>query len=186
MHDILQKIELRQLLLIMGGLLLLLLTIFMTFFISPQYKEYQGILKSRDILKKVVVDNNDLVNQLQFEKKSVSQLNKKLHGDMASLPLNQIESYIIGRLQKISWQHNVELSGIRPTVGETVDSFQEVVFNVKLSGDYFDLYSWINELRKELGFTVIKQFEMRPQQQNKSTPRLLANLTMASYRGVQK
>lgn len=186
MNDYLKRFEPRQLLLVMSGLVLLLLAVLITYLISPQIKEYRGMLKSRDSLKRVVVNNSSLVNQLQLEKKTVTELNKKLHGDMAGLPLNQIESYIIGRLQQISWQHNVELSGIKPSVGATVDSFQEVVFDVNLAGDYFNLYSWISDLNKELGFTVIKQFEMRPLEQNKVSPRLVAKLTMASYRGIQK
>ena len=186
MNEYLQRFEPRQLLLIMSGFTLLLLTLLITYFISPQLKEYRGMLKSRDSLKRVVVSNSDLVNQLQLEKKAITELNKKLHGDMAGLPLNQIESYIIGRLQQISWQHNIELTGIKPSAGATVDSFQEIVFDVNLSGDYFNLYSWIRDLNKELGFTVIKQFDMRPQEQNKVSPRLVAKLTMASYQGVEK
>lgn len=185
MQDYLQRFEPRQLLLILSGIVLLFAAVLITYVVKPQFKNYSSTLKSRDSLKQVVDNNRGLEIQLKMEQKAIAELNKKLHGDMANLPVNQMESFIIGRLQHISWQHNIELIGIKPSTGEKLEKYQEILFNVNLSGDYFDLYTWIKELSNELGFTVIKQFEMRPQQQNKVSPRLSANLTMASYRSIQ-
>lgn len=186
MNKHLEKLETRQLLLLMSGIALLLLATFTTYFISPQFKEYRNILKSHDNLSQKIISNQNLINQLQSAKNSVTQLNIKLHGDIANLPISQIESYLIGRLQQISWRHNVELTGIKPSAKKEINSFQEVVFRVNLAGNYFDLYSWIKDLRKELRFTVIQQFEMHPIEQKKNNSRLAASLTIASYIGSQK
>ena len=182
----LEKLEPRQLLLLMGGFMLLLIAILTTYLISPQFKEYRNILKAHDSLSKKIISNQSLKAQLQAAKSSVSQLNTKLHGGIANLPVSQIESFLIGRLQQISWKHNIELTGITPSAKEEKDSFQEIVFRVSLTGSYFDLYSWIKDLRKDLIFTVIQQFEMHPIEQNKSNSRLSASLTIASYIGSQK
>lgn len=184
MQKYLQKLEPRQLMLLMSGILLLIVAILITYFVMPQLKEYRGMVKTRDSLKLLVVNSDDLISQLQLGEKSVSELNKKTHGDMATLPVNQLESYIIDRLQQISWKHNIDLLSIKPSSGEAIGKFREILFSINLSGDYFNLYTWISELNTQLGFTVIKQFEMRPLGQHETSPVLSAKLIMATYRGM--
>ena len=112
-------------------------------------------------------------------------LRRRLHGDMANLPPKEIEAYIIGRLQAISWRNRVELVGVEPNSGEMIESFREMLFTVRLAGDYFDLYNWLRDLGKELGFVVIKRYQMSPVDRNEEVPRLSAELTIASYRTVE-
>ncbi len=186
MQDYLNKVEPGKLRLFTGGLILLIATALFTYVVWPQMKTYRGVVKTRTLLESAVTNRSELNNQLATEKAEVEALNKRLHGDMANLPARQMETYIIGRLQKISWQHRVELAGVRPSTGEIIKTFQEILFDVNVAGDYLDLYAWLRELRKELGFVVIKQYEMRPIEQNKESPRLMVKLTMATYRSMQQ
>ena len=105
-----------------------------------------------------------------------------LHGDLAGLPAKELTAYTVGRLQSISWQNRVELVGVEPMEGEDIESFHELLFRVRLTGDYFDLYNWLRDLSRELGFIVIKQYEMAPISLSDQNPRLRAELTIAAYR----
>jgi hypothetical protein len=100
------------------------------------------------------------------------------------LPDKQLEAFVIGRLQGISWRNHVELRGVKPGKGEVVRIFREVLFDVEVSGDYFDLFAWLQELRRELGFVVVKQFAIRPLERDKENPRLSVKLSIVSYRRV--
>ncbi|MDH3871745.1 MAG: hypothetical protein OEU44_05990, partial [Gammaproteobacteria bacterium] len=63
-----------------------------------------------------------------------------------------------------------------------VYKFEEALFEVEISGDYFDLYNWLQDLGEDLGFVVVKHFKLRPLDQNETSPRLNAKLTIVSYR----
>jgi len=116
----------------------------------------------------------------------VGVLERDLHGDMANLPPKQMEAYIIGRLQGISWRNDVQFIGVQPADGGLSEQFSELLFNVELQGQYFDVFAWLESVREELGFVVIKQFEMTPvNQSGAEAPELQVNLTMASYRRVE-
>jgi hypothetical protein len=112
----------------------------------------------------------------------VEILSRTLHGDMANLPDKQLEAFIIERLQEISWRNQVELVSVKPRRGQVVPLFREVLFDVEITGDYFDLFAWLQSLAKELGFVVVKQYVIRPIDSDKESPRLSVNLTIVSYR----
>lgn len=181
MTPYLKKFDVRQINLIMGGLLTLAIIATMTYLINPQFKEYQNANKIHTQLKHTILKDRQIIDNLRNEKNTATPLAKKLYRDLESLPLNQIEAYIIGKLQQISWQHNIELAGIKPSFSQRPDSFQEIEFKINVSGDYFDIYAWVTSLNKEFYFTVFKQFEMRPLEQSKMVPRLQANLIMVAY-----
>ena len=116
----------------------------------------------------------------------VEVLERTFHGDMANLPLKQMEAFIIGRLQGISWGNDVQFVGVQPADGGLSGPFRELLFNVELQGQYFDVFAWLEAVREQLGFVVIKQFEMSPiNQSGIDEPELQVSLTMASYRWVE-
>lgn len=182
----LNTIPVRQIQLVMWSLVALLSVALVTYLILPQLKDYKKSSQTRAVLEQAIASKDALAMQLTTEREQVSAFDKKLHGDMANLPSNQMEAYIIGRLQNISWQHKIELVGVKPSMGQEIKNFQEILFDVDVSGDYLNIYTWLGELARELGFVVIKQFEMSPVNQGKSVPVLRAKLTIASYRSVSK
>ena len=102
---------------------------------------------------------------------------------MADLPEKKMESFIIGELQNISWNHEINLIGVKPVKGNEIQMFQEILFKVQLSGEYFDLYKWLHDLRDQLGFIVIKSLELNSINDSDSNAALLMRLTIASYKG---
>ena len=122
---------------------------------------------------------------LQQQHALIQDLRFRLHGDMANLPVRQVEAYIIGRLQRVSWNNNVELVSVEPATGERVQIFQEILFNVELVGEYDDLYHWLWEARNDLGYVVVKQYGLKRQNDDDEEPLLVAELSLASYRAVE-
>ena len=181
MYELMDKLDRRQLNLIVIGILALLAGTLATYLVWPQVKAYREASQSRTVLDKAVA-NSDLAQQLDKLRSDVSGLRQRLHGDMANLPEEQMEAYVVGRLQNISWRNHVELTGVEPKAGDQVENFRETLFEVKLSGDYFDLYNWLRDASKELGFVVIKQYQMTPVRPDAEDTLLGVRMTMAVYR----
>jgi len=151
----------------------------------PQAKAFRSAHNEVALLEQAAQDGQELDRHLQEQYASIDDLKYRLHGDMANLPVKQVEAFIIGRLQKISWGNNVELVSVEPTTGERVQIFQEILFHVELVGQYDDLYQWLLEARQDLGYVVIKEYGMSRNNNEDDSPLLLAELSLASYRAVQ-
>lgn len=164
---------------------LLIVVLIASIVIWPKLETIEKYKKVKTTLQQHIKSSSDIDSQLSQERKEVETFNKMLHGDMANLPKKQVEAYILGRLQSISWNNQVQLSGVKPSKGEVIQNFQEVLFDVSLVGDYEPLYLWLSDLRQELGFVVIKRFEIRPVDATEQEPKLNVNLTMASYRRAE-
>lgn len=180
----LERLDDRSLLLLLAGIAGLLLAVGVVYLLTPQYKALNTAVETRSTMRETVAKGKAVFGELEQLADEVTQLRKRVHGDMANRPLKQMESYIIGRLQKISWQHGVELRGVAPGPGRSVQMFKEIVFDVELVGDYFDLVAWLRELSRQLGFVVVKEYRLRPLNATADEPVLSMNLKMVSYRLV--
>ena len=102
------------------------------------------------------------------------------HGAIREMP------FVIGRLQKVSWATEVELISVQPGSGKQVQNFRESLFEVKLNAHYHDFFEWLQTVNDELGYIVVKKFEIRPDEQDAlDNPELSLQLTLVSYRMVQ-
>jgi len=151
----------------------------------PGFKAYRSATKTVAILEETRVSNDDLDRQLEERRDNIEQLKFRLYGDMANLPLRQVESYVIGRLQDISWRNDVELISVKPTSGQQVQIFTEVLFNIELIGEYSNIYRWLWDAKNELGFIVVKEYEMRRRDNIDDNPRLVTEISLASYRAQE-
>jgi len=186
MNDYLQDAEPRFVALILIIITALILTVQGMYLLWPQFKSYRELNNSYQILQKAASGQDGLEQQLTNTRAEVENLSYQLHGDMAGLPAKQMESYIIGRLQKISWQSGVELASVIPGKGKQVQMFQETLFNVKINASYFNFFNWLQSINNELGYIVVKKFEIRPLgRQDAEKPKLNISLTLVSYRMVK-
>ena len=79
----------------------------------------------------------------------------------------------------------MELVGIEPSEGALSNGYAELLFNVQLEGDYFNFYRWLRQVSDQLGFVVVKDFDIdRGALANGVDPQLNIRLTMAAYRRV--
>lgn len=182
MQDLLYRFGLREFRMLLIGLCIVLVTLSIAVAVVPKAKAFWAAVKTVDLLEENSRDLGELEQHLQERQAAIEDLRFRLHGDMADLPVRQIEAYIIGRLQKISWRNNVEFVSVEPAAGEQVQIFRESTFNVRLVGQYGDLYRWLWEAKNELGFVVVKEYGLTRQDNVDDNPRLLANVSLASYR----
>ena len=185
MLAVLSRFDRREFWLILGVTVVAVIALLFTYLVLPKIKTYRGIAKTETTLSKVVESGDLLDTQLARLDGDIDTLRRRLHGDMASLPEKEIEAYVVGKLQRMSWQNNIQLVGIEPSAGATIETFHEILFRVSLAGDYFDMYQWLREVSSELGFVLIKQYEMKPMDNFLQNPRLSVTLTMATYRALR-
>lgn len=178
----LQRLDVRSLTLLLGGITLVVAAGLFSYLLWPQFKAYRSAVESRNSLQSVVANDNKLIETLGALRNEVRTLRERLHGDLAALPTKEMQGYIIGRLQGISWRNSVEFVGMQPREGESIENFQEILFDVQLLGDYFDLYDWLRDASKELGFVVVKQYQMSPVRPDAEDVQLGVKMTMAVYR----
>ena len=178
----LEKLEIREFRLALLGLGLIVTSIAVAFALLPGAKAYRSASKAVAVLEDAQNNSADLEQQLQEREANIEDLKYRLHGDMANLPLKQVESYVIGRLQKISWRNDVDLVSVEPASGQPVQTFNEILFNIELVGEYDNIYHWLWDAKNELGFVVVKEYGMRRRDNVDDNPRLLTSISLASYR----
>ena len=186
MLELLNKIDKRNFILVLVGTMLIVVVSLFSYVLWPEVKSYRTSVSDLSVLRNLVANNNDIQYELGQLKTEIGRTKRRLKGDMADLPEKEMEAYIIGVLQNISWDNEVNLIGVKPVKGSEISIFQEVLFKVKLSGDYFDLYNWFVELREQLGFIVIKNLNLSPVSGNKKSSMLLMDLTIASYKSIKQ
>jgi len=187
MQDFFENAETRTVAMMLIGIVFLVAAVEVTYLLWPQVKSFRTLHASHQVLERAATSNDSLSNQLQKIDAEVQDLSHKLHGDMARLPAKQMESFVIGRLQKVSWATDVELLSVKPGSGKQVQNFRESLFEVKLNARYHDFFEWLQTVNDELGYIVVKKFEIRPDQgEVLKNPELSLILTLVSYRMVQE
>ncbi|WP_107852718.1 type 4a pilus biogenesis protein PilO [Oceanimonas marisflavi] len=172
----------RTLLLAMaGGGLLLLVTLF-TYLLLPELKRYGMAQDTLMLPNSTPAETRQLDNQLAQLRTEVETLRHTIHGDMAQRPTRQLGSYIIESLQNLSWHNRMQLTSLVPRSGSRIDVFQELIFDIELTGSYMDFYRWIHELNDQLGFVVISSFDMRPVRTQEDDTRIDIKLTLVAYK----
>ena len=181
----LSRFDRREFFLILTIIVFAVTTLVFTYLVLPKIKIYLAVAKTESILNNVVDNGAQLNDQIQGLSRDIDLLQRQLHGDMASLPVKEIEAYVVGKLQQISWQNDIQLVGIEPSAGATIETFHEILFRVTLAGDHLNTYRWLREVSSELGFVLVKNFAMQPMEDRAQNPRLSVQLTMATYRAMR-
>ena len=80
----------------------------------PSVKNGKALTVQRDELRNDASDLDQLRSLLRAIETETTRLDAAINGDMSDLPDRELEAYIIGRLQRISWSNEVRLAAIRP------------------------------------------------------------------------
>ena len=185
MSTLLDRLSLRELRLVLIGFGAILTTVSIAGVLLPKFKVLRAATHEVRVLRDASVDGLELDRHLEEQHARLEDLRYRLYGDMANLPVEQVEAYIIGRLQRISWNNGVELVSVEPSTGDRVQIFQEMLFNVQLVGQYKDLYGWLWDARSDLGYVVVKEYGLTRHNSDDAEPMLVADLSLASYRAVE-
>ncbi len=133
-------------------------------------------------LQREIKIKRPLHKQIKMLQNTVNDLDKQLNGAAPKLADNQMVAFVIGQLDNIAAQHDVELLSVEPGQASKIFNFRELLFNVELEGNYFSLFQWLYQLEKELGPIVIKHFDI---QVNPATKQRKMSLVIASYRYLE-
>lgn len=182
MQDLLNKLDNRQLAFIGLSVTILVLAALVTYGFWPKAQELRSFIENRNVMTQMALNEASTEIEIVRLSDELKTLRQRLQGDMANLPLREMEAFIIGRLQSISWRNDITLVGVEPAIGDSVEMYREVLFRVELSGDYFDLLEWLADVSAELGFVVIKEFQLNVGEANPDNPRLTTRLLIAAYR----
>lgn len=182
MQSLIKKLDPREFRLLLLGAGMIISSAAVSAVLLPTAKQYIAKWKEVAVLEEAEANSPNLDKHLQERHKRIEELKFRLHGDIANMPYKQIESYVIGQLQKISWRNEVELVSVKPASGQQVQIFREMLFNIELVGEYEDIYRWLWDAKNELGFVVVKEYSMSRRDNIDDHPRLLAKLSLSSYR----
>lgn len=185
MQDFLENVQPRTFAMMLIAIVLLVAALPVTYLLLPQLKLYKLYSEEQALLDQAIINSDSLSKQLANIDAEVKSLSRQLHGDMAQLPVKEMESFIIGRLQKVSWETQIELMAVQPGEGQQVQNFRETLFEVKLVAGYHNFFKWLQVVNDELGYIVVNKFEISPSRNESVTnPKLDISLTLVSYRMV--
>lgn len=182
MSAVLEKIDVRNLRTLLVALSFSVVVVSFSYLIWPEIKAFKEKSESVNLMMSLSNSPKSIESELVQREKDVDQLNKTLHGDMANMPLQQLESYIIGQLQSVSWATDMKLLGVRPNKGMSYSMFQEILFDVQLLGRYHDFFAWLEKVSADFGFIAVKKYQINPSNEKTEDPKLNIKLTMVAYR----
>jgi Tfp pilus assembly protein PilO len=138
------------------------------------------LLKSNSRLLEAKVENGGGISrELDRFQNEIDFLTKRLQGQTPPLSNSKMVAHVINRLDIISSKHAVQLLGVRPASPGTVKYFEELPFSIEVSGNYFSLFDWLQEVEMELGPMVVKKINIAP---ISGTQEQMMRLSMVSYR----
>ena len=92
----------------------------------------------------------------------VAELRDALYGGSGAVPHNEIESFVVNTLDRVSGRHGITLLGITPDEPTSVWMFEELPYEVRVEGSFFGVHRWLYEVEEALRPMVVKQFELTP------------------------
>jgi len=156
------------------------------YMIKPQYLDFRNNRASYEMLHSQIDDQAQLQNAIDQERKRIRELQLQLHGEAGDMPVNEMESYLVGRLQALAWDAGIELVGVRPGSAKRIMEFEEISFEVEVAGEYRNLYNWLDNIGNALGFMLVTNYEIRLSGKNRSNTELSMQVTIVFYRAADK
>jgi len=179
-------VEPRSLGLILLLLSLLVITAIALYMIKPQYQRFNETSNSFEMLNSQIDDQSQLQRAIDSERKQIKEMQLQLHGEAGDMPVNEMEAYLVGRLQDLAWAAGVELAGVRPGQAKRIMEFEEISFKVDVTGEYRDLYDWLNKIGDKLGFMLVSNYEISLAGRKSNETPLKMNVTIVFYRAADK
>lgn len=152
------------------------------YMIKPQYLSFDDKSASFEMLQSQIDDQAQLQQVIDEERKKIRSLQLQLHGEAGELPVNEIESYLVGRLQGLAWDAGIELSGVRPGQAKRIMEFEEISFKVEVTGEYGNLYQWLSNIGDTLGFMLVSNYEISTMSRRGDQTDLKMQVTIVFYR----
>lgn len=164
---------------VIGAVLGLTLLASAVYGIRPVWLRYRELSASPVALADVearAAGNQSAAAALEGE---LQALRDRLYGTSTALPLAQLESHVIDRLDRLCAKRGIQLVSVTPGAPDRILSFDEFPFDVDVRGRYFSLYDWLAAVEHELRPMVVKRFALSG---SRSDGSVQMNLRLVSYR----
>lgn len=179
MYKALQKqVKPRMLAILLTSLILLTITAGYLYVLKRPVQDFRQARQTLELLETEMQTGIPLDSQIELFQQQIAQLHQQLHGSGQKLPLNQMMAFVMGQMDSIAASHNVKLVSVEPGNIEKIFIFQELPFHVVVTGNYFSLFDWLDQVERDLGPIVIKEFELTSEP-NAALRRF--TLTLVSY-----
>ena len=179
MNDLLNKMSSQSIYGAMVAVVVLIcLSAYLYVFKEP-LKDYKLLQSNTKLLEAKVESGGGISRKLEHIESEIDFLTKRLQGQIPLLSSSKMVAHVINGLDIISANHAVQFLGLRPAVPGTVDYFEELPFSIEISGNYFSLFNWLQEVEKKLGPMVAKKISIEP---IRGTQEQIMRLNMVSYR----
>jgi hypothetical protein len=168
-----------------GALVLVVAALLFGYLILPQYKAQRAASQHLSSLQQTVQVAPSVAAEQARLQADVERLELAMQNGVNGMPQQALETFITGRLQKISWRREIELMAIQASPGARIGGVQETLFQLELMGEYDDLQNWLRNIRVELDFATVRQLALAPLESQHPEPRLRAQLVVVAYSSVQ-
>lgn len=182
----LTEVEPRSLALILLLISLVVVAAMSLYVVKPQYQRFSESSTSFHMLNSQIDDQTQLQQAITDEHQRIKALQLQLHGEAGDMPVNEIEAYLVGRLQGLAWDADIELAGVRPGQAKQIMEFEEISFKVDVTGEYRNLYRWLNKIGDTLGFMLVSNYEIGLTGSSSEQTQLKMNVTIVFYRAADK
>ena len=156
------------------------------YLIKPLYLDFRDKRVSFQMLQNQIDDQTQLQQAIDQERERIRQLQLQLHGEAGNMPVNEMEAYLVGRLQELAWDAGIELMGVRPGAAKRIMEFEEISFKVDVKGEYRNLYRWLDSIDDALGFMLVTNYEISLSSGRTDTTELKMHVTIVFYRSADK
>ena len=180
------EIEPGSLRLILAMVAVVIATGIALYLVKPQYLDFRDRRVSFQMLHNQIDDQAQLQQAIDKERAHIRVLQLQLHGEAGNMPVNEMESYLVGRLQGLAWDAGIELVGVRPGAAKRIMEFEEISFEVDVKGEYRNLYKWLDSIDDALGFMLVTNYEISLSQRNTTETELNMHVTIVFYRAADK
>jgi len=150
--------------------------------VKPQYQSFQDKSASYEMLQGQIDNQAQMQQLIEQQRGKIKTLQLQLHGEAGQLQVNEVEAYLVGRLQEFAWDAGIELSGVRPGQAKRILEFEEMSFKVDVSGEYKNLYQWLNKIGDKLGFMLVSNYEISLAGRKNEQENLKMSVTIVFYR----
>ncbi len=179
MYSTLQKQVKPQILaILLVSSILLTITTGYLYVLKRPVQDFRQAQQTLELLETEMQTGVPLDSQVELFQQQVAQLHQQLHGNSQKLPLNQMIAFVMGQMDSIAASHEVKLISVEPGSIEKIFIFQGLPFHVVVTGNYFSLFDWLDQVERDLGPIVIKEFELTSEP-NSAMRRF--TLTLVSY-----
>ena len=156
------------------------------YLVKPQYLEFRDRRVSYQMLLDQIDDPKQLQQAIDQQRADISELQLQLHGEAGNMPVNEMESFLVGRLQRLAWDAGIELVGVRPGSAKRIMEFEEISFEVEVAGEYRNLYQWLDKIGEALGFMLVTNYEISLATRTDEATELDMKVTIVFYRAADK